>query len=348
MGCGPVTRSPLVVTGVGLATAVGSSARATAAALWAGVSRFAEIPDLLLPSQTGPSPALAARSPLSPPHASGADRGARLVAAALADALTAATPQSWRLEAGAGSEVGALRRLLPPELAQVAVPGPDLGGGLCHGGTLAALAQLAAAAPSRPTALVAVDSLAVDPALAHFAQLGRVKSAPTPGGFVPGEAAGVLVVETEDAAREAGRAVLAVVEAWGQGAEPIALEGPTPSRAEGLTTALATAVAGLLPNAAIDLAVLDLNGERSRAAEWALAAPRALPFWEGRLPTWTPADGVGDCGVATGALLLVCASLALARGPAGARALVATSDDAGARWAVILRAPDRPPPPGVS
>ena len=94
--------------------------------------------------------------------------------------------------------------------------------------------------------------------------------------------------------------------------------------------------------AEVDLAVLDLNGERARALEWALAEPRALPFQHGRRTVWAPADGVGDTGDAAGSVLLVCAALAVARSPDPTRVLVAASDDDGARRAVVLRPPTPP------
>ena len=337
----------LAITGVGLATSVGSSALASFTALQAGIARFAESPGVMLGGSPEPHPAVVARSPLTARAAGGPERAIRLLEAVVADPLGEVGPARWSLTVGGGLGNGAepVRDALPGTLAREAVVASSPEARLRHCGPLDALALLAERGlrQGEVVALAAVDSLVTDSALSGFAALGRLKGAANPGGFIPGEAAGVVVVEREDDARAAGRAVLAVVEAWGRGEEPVTLGSPEPSRAAGLTDALADAVAGLPGGVAVDLAVLDLNGERARALEWALAAPRALPFQHARRPVWTPTDGVGDCGEASGTVLLVCAALAVARGPA-TRVLVATSDDDGARRAVVVRAPA---PPGL-
>jgi 3-oxoacyl-[acyl-carrier-protein] synthase-1 len=85
------------------------------------------------------------------------------------------------------------------------------------------------------------------------------------------------------------------------------------------------------------LVVCDLNGERSRGLEWALALPRALGDLHGALAMWHPADCVGDTGAAAGALDLVWAATALDRGYAPRpRALVWGASDGGLRAAALL------------
>ena len=318
---------PLAIVGVGLASSVGSSAEATVAALRAGVARFAEVPGTSLPGRGGaPSaPAVAARSPLHRDE-EGASRS--LLLAALADAAGWAPAATWEAHAGRWAGLPADRVGGLPLATQHDADG------LVHTPVLARLAGLAGQADALPAphGLAAVDVVASSAALGHYAARGRLKSGAAPSGFVPGDAAAVLVVETEAAARAAGRPVLATVGAWGQGSETVPLGGAEPSDAAGLTDALARAFPD--GSAPPDLVVADLNGERARAHEWGLAAPRALPPWEGQLPVWTPADGAGDVGVATGGLLVACAALALAWGDAE-RALVVASDDAGARWALV-------------
>ncbi len=322
---------PLAIVGVGLATSVGSSATATVAALRAGVARFAEVSGVVLAGRgdVRAAPAVAARSPLHVPRSGRA--GSALVDAARADAAPWATAETWELHASHGAGLPA-QAGLAPTLHDAH--------GLVHTPLVARLAQLAErpAALAAPHGLAGVDLLTTPDALAHFAGLGRLKGPAAPGGLVPGDAAAVLVVEPEAAARAAGRMVLATVHAWGSGTEAVPLGGAEPSSADGLTDALVQAFPDGSPPP--DLVVADLNGERARALEWALAAPRALPPWSGPLPVWTPADGVGDVGVAAGGVLVACAALALAWGD-GDRALVVASDDVGARSALVLHAADR-------
>ena len=333
-------RAPLAITAVGLATSVGSSAPASVAALRAGMARVHEVAAVVLPGPDGPVHPAAAQSPLC--HGAGpTKRGGRLLSAALSEA-TAGAPLT-RLDVELGPGAG--------DVGGEAAAGHDLDRAVLHRGpaealsrcaSLVRLVDLAQAPPTEgPVAVAAVDSLVALDVLARWARLGRLKSAGTPAGFVPGEAAAAVVVEPEPAARAAGRPVLAVVEGWGRGTEPVPLGATTPSRADGLTDALAGAVAGLPDGAGVDLVVPDLNGERARALEWGLAAPRALPPWQGRLPVWTPADGAGECGAAAGLLLVACAAQALAAGLVDAdRVLVVASDDGGARCALVLHRAD--------
>jgi len=89
------------------------------------------------------------------------------------------------------------------------------------------------------------------------------------------------------------------------------------------------------------LVVCDLNGERPRAMEWALACTRALGDLHGSLEVWHPAECIGDAGAAAGIVDLVWASVALQRGYAPRLpALVWGASDGPVRAAAVL-APSR-------
>lgn len=324
--------SPLAITGVGLVTSVGSSALATVAALRAGVARVREVPGVQILDRSGTraEPLVAARSPLHGTGVAPGALGAALLADAIADAAAWVPPDRWETDVSPWLQTEAPRGV----------------GALEHIGLVGRLVELAETSAPAPVGLAAADSLTTAAALRHYADTGRVKGSAAPSGFVPGEAAAAVVAESVTSARAGGRAVLAVVESWSRGHEPVPLGGATPSPGTGLTEALAGALGADAPfDPAADLLVADLNGERPRALEWGLAAARVLPHAEGALRTWTPADGVGECGRSTGLLLIACAALALARGGAE-RALVSLSDDDGGRCAVVLRAVDRVGPPG--
>jgi 3-oxoacyl-[acyl-carrier-protein] synthase-1 len=113
-------------------------------------------------------------------------------------------------------------------------------------------------------------------------------------------------------------------------------EHAPPNLATGLTDAL-RAVRADAKLTSLPLVVCDLNGERPRALEWALACTRALGDLHGRLEVWHPAECIGDAGAAAGIVDLVWASVALQRGYAPrSRTLVWGASDGPLRAAAVL------------
>jgi 3-oxoacyl-[acyl-carrier-protein] synthase-1 len=85
------------------------------------------------------------------------------------------------------------------------------------------------------------------------------------------------------------------------------------------------------------LAICDLNGDRMRAMEWAMASLRAFGDLSGDQEIWHPADCIGDSGAASGALSLAWGAATLAREEAGANAVVAWgASDGPLRGAALL------------
>jgi 3-oxoacyl-[acyl-carrier-protein] synthase-1 len=85
------------------------------------------------------------------------------------------------------------------------------------------------------------------------------------------------------------------------------------------------------------LTVCDLNGDRYRAVEWAMASMRAFSDLHGDEPLWHPADCVGDPGAAAGALSVVWATAALVKGYAPLpQVLVWGASDGALRGAALL------------
>lgn len=82
----------------------------------------------------------------------------------------------------------------------------------------------------------------------------------------------------------------------------------------------------------------DLNGEIVRAQEWGLVITRLGPqYGVGDWPMRVPAEYFGDTGAASGALSIVLACRAYARGYAqGHRALALCSDEFGEHAAVLV------------
>ena len=85
------------------------------------------------------------------------------------------------------------------------------------------------------------------------------------------------------------------------------------------------------------LVVCDLNGERPRGLEWAVAATRSFGDLSGDEEVWHPADCYGDPGAAAGVLDLVWASMAFHRRYAPRpQAVVWGASDGGLRAAAVL------------
>ena len=124
-----------------------------------------------------------------------------------------------------------------------------------------------------PMCLIAgVDSYLVGPTLAAYQQQGRLLTAENPNGFIPGEAAGaVLVARSPQAARDL------VCMGIGAAHEKVTIASEEPLRAEGLVGALRAAFTDAqLGYEAIDYRIADANGEQYWFKEAALAMTRTL------------------------------------------------------------------------
>ncbi|HYI02169.1 beta-ketoacyl synthase N-terminal-like domain-containing protein [Hyalangium sp.] len=168
----------------------------------------------------------------------------------------------------------------------------------------------------------------------------RLKVGSRGSGLIPGEGGAFVILERErDAARRKIKPLARV--------EAIALEkdepwGPeAPLRAEGLSRALRSVlqVAGA---GEIRRVITDLNGERWRFLEWALAETRCLEELPRGWQLWHPADCLGDLGAAYGISAMVLATRAMARGYHGdGKVLISACSERGERAAMCLSAPPR-------
>jgi 3-oxoacyl-[acyl-carrier-protein] synthase-1 len=205
----------------------------------------------------------------------------------------------------------------------------------------AAQARLAET-PSAVCIVGGFDSLLSLETLNWYEEAERLKSGSfgRNHGICPGEAVGLLVVESASAAKKEGRAPVAVLEGIGLATEPSPFLSDGPSRGVGLSTACRTALAsGRVPSASIGTVLCDLDGEFHRAKEWALAEVRCLGRTEGRV-LLHPADCYGSLGAASAAVLLTIGAESFARGWWTKPVLVSCSDDRGECGAVIL-SPER-------
>lgn len=168
----------------------------------------------------------------------------------------------------------------------------------------------------------------------------RLRVGGSSSGLIPGEAGAFVILERErDAARRKVKPLARVEAVTLEKDEPWKPEAPV--RAEGLSRALRS-VLQVAGEGEIHRVITDLNGERWRFLEWALAETRCLEGLPRGWQLWHPADCLGDIGAAYGVSAMVLATRAMARGYHGeGKVLITASSDRGERAAMCLSAPPK-------
>ena len=341
----------IVATGLGAVSPAGLYVQATCAALRAGVARMGEVETHFVDGELlGKVPVIGGRVPTErfeegyasdewpghdrfeiPPPPSreklvvpGTERLVELAVPAAREALSDARPaHGWGEKIGLylGTDeiddpaplVEVLKGILGDALEPVVV---------VPAGRAAALAAFSAALTDLREGKIhgalagGVDSLIRGPVLVRLEAAGMLKSESVPQGVIPGEAAAFLYLETGESARKRGARVLARLLSAGAGVEPTAGTND-PNRGTGLTRVLQRVCEDAGGLNAPPLVVCDLNGDRYRALEWAMASVRSVGRLHGDMEILHPADCIGDCGAASGALNAVWAIVSLLKGYAG-------------------------------
>lgn len=220
----------------------------------------------------------------------------------------------------------------PYERARVAWGGRAVG--------IALIAEACAAISARRTSaavVVGVDSYLRTRWLAELDEAYLLKSARNFDGFLPGEAAGCLLLESVERASKRRERPLADIRATAHGVCPDPREDNTGE-------VLAKVIGACLPAgpAAPVLVTSDLNGCTPRAREWGFALGRL----GARMPDPSmefPVTSLGDIGAATGIVLPAITARYLAskhRQHRHALVWAASEGDDGARSALMLARPD--------
>ncbi|HYV48317.1 MAG TPA: hypothetical protein VFA20_25830 [Myxococcaceae bacterium] len=344
----PQPFAPVAITGLGAITPIGGGAAQTCASIRAGLNRFEDYPyyNTLTPDPEWdePEPLVASRSAGVALGVQGPDRMLALALPALREALEdarllrrqmkraallLALPEDhpslsrWNLDVFA--EALLQRGGLTEHLPQVTVA--------AHGnaGALRAVAQASSLLHRRGAdacLVLAADTYFAPERLRALDEEKRLKSSFNPDGFLPGEAACALVLETEESARARGRTPLGVIRALAEATESQPFTSDKQSTGAGLTNVLRA----LLPGAGERFVLTDHNGESYRAFEWGVARVRVGERLGEVKELLHPAMSVGDVGAAAGALQIACAVAAFERGYAPApEALVLCGSDSGLR-----------------
>jgi 3-oxoacyl-[acyl-carrier-protein] synthase-1 len=200
------------------------------------------------------------------------------------------------------------------------------------------------AQPDVPQVLVvATDSLITWPTLGPLEREGRLLTERNSNGFMPGEAAGALLLgraastgSSQQAAASGGELVVAGLGFAGEAAH---IASDEPLRGDGLASAIRAALedAGAAMHD-IDYRIADVSGEHYYFKEAALALSRTLRQRKEDFDLWHPAECTGEVGATSGATVVALAQAACAKGyTLGPKVLAHWGNDGGQRAAAVLQ-----------
>lgn len=184
-----------------------------------------------------------------------------------------------------------------------------------------------------PRVLIAgIDSLLTWPTLSAYDQAERLLNSRNSNGFIPGEAAGAILVS-----KPTGHDEIACT-GIGFGMEQATVESEEPLRAEGLVQAVQAALSeagcGLHE---LDFRITDHSGEQYYFKEAALAVGRVMRQRKDEFDIWHAAECTGETGAATGLIALAVANASCRKAYApGPGILFHAGNDSGERAAAVL------------
>lgn len=183
-----------------------------------------------------------------------------------------------------------------------------------------------------------VDSYLFEQRLDLFDSEWRIRSDRNVDGFIPGEAAVMLILETNEHAKARGITPISKVNAIASGEEPETITSQKASTGSGLTEAITGVLQQTNNESGYKTVYCSLNGESYYAFEWGIQLSRLNKAFENMSNLVHPAENCGDIGAATGGLLIACAAKAFQHGyNEGDQSLLWTSADSGQRMALSLQ-----------
>lgn len=343
-------KARLTAVGCGAVTAVGFSAPQTCAAVRGGISGFRASRILLRRKRY--ATVVGANVPFDETSDTVADehRLARMASDAIGECLeyAALDPSTTAVFIGVREPLGnpideARRATLLARVATQCRARFHRESSLIVGGNcsiaigLDRAATLLAAGAVHACIVGGVDSYLTPQDIEWYDRFSRVKAPGNSRGFIPGEAAAFVAVATRGNGR--GFADILGVGMTQENRERIAVSDGYPT-GHALTSALAAAVddAGI-EEKAVEFRVTDLNGERYGAQDSILGSERFYRTIRPTMPMICPAASVGETGAAAGALGVLLASVAIAKGYAPGRlGMCEAASDGGLRSGVVVAA----------
>ncbi len=341
-----MTVQPVAILGAGMVTGVGLSAPAACAAIRCGIDNFQETRFM----GDGGEWLLGCEVPLEEPWR-GQTKLAKMLARAIDECLdlvpdvpSEQIPLLVNLaERDRPGRLDSLDNAFFPDLLDevdrdfhddsLMILGGRVGGAVA----LQEARKLLYAAEGAPDfVLVAgVDSLLVGPTLNTYLERRRLLSAENSNGFIPGEAAGALLLARPETAPEA----TLVCNGLGFAKEIATVESEEPQRADGLVQAIKAALAEAGRDMAdLDYRMTDVSGEQYGFKEAALALSRVLRRRKEEYDIWHPADCIGEVGAAALPCMLGVALFAARKAYApGPGILCHLGNDDGRRAALVVQ-----------
>ncbi|VAW85137.1 3-oxoacyl-[ACP] synthase [hydrothermal vent metagenome] len=180
--------------------------------------------------------------------------------------------------------------------------------------------------------IVASDSLLNWPTLSVYVNDDRLLSNDNSNGFIPGEAGAAILVSKPDTTSQL--CCLGI----GVATEKAHIDSEEPLRADGLTNAIAAALADASREMhELDFRICDVSGEQYYFKEAALALSRSLRRSKEDFDIWHPADCIGEVGAAAGVVMLIVANVACSKAYSkGINILAHMASDPGLRVAIVL------------
>jgi len=180
----------------------------------------------------------------------------------------------------------------------------------------------------------------VDTYLDHFLlgmldQEDRILAEGIMDGFIPGEAAGFLLLISERVVSKLPTKPLAILYPPGQASEPGHRYSQEPYRGDGLADAMRIAIQHA-PGQRMHTIYSSMNGESFGAKEYGVACTRNNTSMAETVEHEHPADGFGDIGAAFGPVLMGLAALDLQKGYRQGPAVVYCAAEQQARAAIVV------------
>lgn len=190
--------------------------------------------------------------------------------------------------------------------------------------------------PPRYTIVAAADSFLVGPTLTAYDERDRLLTLRNSNGFIPGEAGAAVMLSRPARGSAAPLHVLGI----GFAREDATIESDRPLRADGLSRAIAAALAEAnVGIAAIDFRITDISGEQYAFKEASLALSRLLRVRKEEFDIWHPADCIGEVGAAALPCMLGVALFAACKRYAPGSAILAhLGNDDDKRGALVVSA----------
>jgi 3-oxoacyl-[acyl-carrier-protein] synthase-1 len=181
--------------------------------------------------------------------------------------------------------------------------------------------------------IAAVDSLFSGPTLTALDSNLRLLNRMNSNGFLPGEAAGALLVGAPSGGS------LLTCEGLGHAVESATIDNGEPLTAKGLTEAIKLALADAeCEMHDLDFRITDNSGEQFYFKEASLALSRTLHRRKEAFDIWHPSDCIGEVGSAIGVVSIAVALQACKKAYApGPGIVVHAGNDDGRRSAAVLR-----------